>query len=416
MTNIKTIGITIKQHEIIQACLLKRNVSAICGRRFGKTALALFLLLYEAANIRNYKGYYLATSAEQVKRIVFDRLYNVLMKQNIRKANQSSGFMVFELKNGSKIYLKGSGNPNNLRGGDAHRIILDEAADQPPGMIDSVLSPMLADHLGKLLVIGTQRGLGSWVNELDTDPTYESFNFNSYEGGLIPAAELDRLKTTMDPLIFRQEIMGEAVATTGQIYYGYTSDVNSDQIFNPNLNLILSFDFNVNPMTVLLIQSDNHNFNAHVAVKEFVLKNTNTEAVANHLIYWLQSQGFKGTIQLTGDYSGNARRSSATVTDWQILQNAFKDNKPNSSYMKIRRTHLIRDRVNHTNQAMGNGTLKLNPLQCPTLARELNIVEWNSDGHTINDQHGKVGHISDAASYFAYNFKPLNSLRSVNTF
>lgn len=409
----KIIAITPAQYEIIQACLSERNVSAICGRRFGKTELALFLLLFEACNTKNYIGYYLATSAEQVKRIVYDRLYKTLLKQNIKKANEGIGSMEFELKNGSKIYLKGSGNPNSLRGGAAHRIILDEAADQPPDIIDTVLNPMLADYLGRLLVIGTQRGLGNWVNDLKNRPHFTNFIKSSYDGNLIPHSELDRLRETMDDIIFRTEIMAEAVASTGCVYYAYSEKNISTQTFNPNLDVTLSFDFNVNPMTITMFQFDINQFNAHVAVKEFVLKNSNTESASNHIKYFLQSNGFKGCVRLTGDFSGNQRRSSSTKTDWIILQEAFRQYAPDLDYCKIRRTRSIRDRVNYTNQALSQNLVKINPLECPILAKELNVIEWKEDGCTINDQFGVMGHASDNFSYFCYNFKPLNTMQGV---
>ena len=47
--------------------------------------------------------------------------------------------------------------------------------------------------------------------------------------------------------------------------------------------------------------------------------------------------------------------------------------------------------------------------KCPKLWNELNILEWKDNGVDIDDKGGKYGHITDAFSYFAYNYKTLNN-------
>jgi hypothetical protein len=70
-----------------------------------------------------------------------------------------SPFIEVTLSNGSVIMARSAGdNGKNLRGRAAHRVIVDEAAFVPEGVIAEVIVPMLADTAGQLELISTPFG------------------------------------------------------------------------------------------------------------------------------------------------------------------------------------------------------------------------------------------------------------------
>ena len=93
-----------------------------------------------------------------------------------------------DLKNGARITLFGSDNPDRLRGMGFDGVVLDEFADMSPSLWGSVVRPSLADRTGYAVVIGTVRGRGSlWQ-------TYQrALSDPSWFTALLPASKTQRL-------------------------------------------------------------------------------------------------------------------------------------------------------------------------------------------------------------------------------
>jgi hypothetical protein len=233
--------------------------------------------------------------------------------------------------------------------------------------------------------------------------------FSWHSSLLLPASEIEEAKSKMDDLTFRQEYQGEFVETGGVVYYGYTQDSNTNEVYNPNRNTIVTFDFNINPMTAIVLQEVHTDY--WVAVKEFVLSNANTEQTCDVLIDYFQTNGLNGTLRVTGDYAGTQRSTSASVgslSDWNIIDRKLSLFR--GYQKKIRPTLSIKDRTMALNSMFktSDGTVKLrvNKDFCPELSNDLLKQTFDKDGR-LDDANGKIGHRSDALSYFAYNFYPI---------
>ena len=84
------------------------------GRRFGKSILAMSVLVYEASRKANQLVWYVAPTYGMAKQIMWDELNKFLPAKWIKRKNETT--LRFELVNGSVIVLKGADNPDNLRG------------------------------------------------------------------------------------------------------------------------------------------------------------------------------------------------------------------------------------------------------------------------------------------------------------
>jgi len=134
---------------------------AICGRRFGKTHLAVRELAYHA-RLPNQEVIYVAPTYKMAKNIVWKKLKNRLQDLNwVKKHNETE--LKLELKNGSTIALKGADNYDSLRGTGNHFIVLDEFADIDPEAWYETLRPTLSDTGGRALFIGTPKALATGV-------------------------------------------------------------------------------------------------------------------------------------------------------------------------------------------------------------------------------------------------------------
>ena len=166
---------------------------AICGRRFGKTHLAIRELCKEAAEPRR-EVWFVAPTYRQAKQIVWRKLKYKLQDLNwCERVNESE--LSIDLKNGSRISLKGADNADSLRGVGLDFLVMDEFADIDPEAFYEVLRPTLADKQGRALFIGTPRGMGNWSYDLyqmpQEDPlTWSSFQYTTLDGGNVDAEEV----------------------------------------------------------------------------------------------------------------------------------------------------------------------------------------------------------------------------------
>lgn len=193
----------------------------VCGRRFGKTTAALIAAVLQAAKKPRTIVYYIAPTYRQAKSIAWSMLSEIIGEAYTRKHEQD---LVYELHNGSKIYLKGADNPDSLRGTSIHFAILDEYADIKPNVYDEIIRPMLADTRGSAWFLGTPRGydhfyeLWKKANSGELGKDWTAFRLTTLDNPYIPREEIERAKNESDPRAFSQEYLAEFVQFEGLVF------------------------------------------------------------------------------------------------------------------------------------------------------------------------------------------------------
>ena len=125
----------------------------VTGRRFGKTTLAIRELCYVAREM-NKVCWYVAPSYRQAKQIAWVKIKKILKDLRwVKRINEAE--LTIELKNGSRICLRGADNKDSLRGVGIDFLVLDESADIEESAWTEVLRPTLSDTRGKALFTGT---------------------------------------------------------------------------------------------------------------------------------------------------------------------------------------------------------------------------------------------------------------------
>ena len=379
-----------KQRIIVQDP--RRFKVAICGRRFGKTTLAIWLMCREAAQ-PNKEIFYVAPTYRQAKLICWKRLKKKLLDLRwVSKINETELSIV--LKNNSIISLKGAdGGAQNLRGIGLDAVILDEAALIDQEAWSEVLRPALSDRQGWALFISTPAGM-NWVKELfdlqDQYPNeWASFQFSSLEGGNIPPEEIEAAKRTLDTKTFRQEYEASFENFSGRVYYAFDrKDHIQPWEGSVPYELHCGLDFNVSPMCAVIAVKTKTGL--HI-IDEIHIPSSNTDEMVEEI----RTRYPQNRIVCYPDPAGAQRKTSAGGrTDHTILRNA------GFTVLAPRSHNSVRDGINAVNSLFRSNADTIRCFiapQCKYLTTSLERHTYKEGTH-IPDK-GEWDHITDALRY-----------------
>lgn len=366
----------------------------IAGRRFGKTFLSIRQLCWEA-RIPNREIFYICSSYRAAKMIVWKPLKRRL--QDLRwakKINESE--LSITLKNGTTISLKGSENPDSLRGPSLAYVVIDEVADVDPELFFEVIRPALADQQGGALFIGTPKGKNNWAYDLYTmqeqhSDSWKSWQFTTVDGGWVKPEEIEAARTELDARTFRQEFLATFETFEGRVAWAFEREQNLRPApeFSSKDQLIVGVDFNVSPITAAIMVRKGDDL---YVIDEIVMHSSNTQELVDELKN--RYSGYK--IYAYPDPAGRQRKTSAGgQTDFTILQNGgFVVKAPNSH-------NSVKDRINALNSRLcssdGVRHLFISP-QCKYTIESLEKFCYK-EGTQIPDKDSGFDHIFDALSY-----------------
>lgn len=367
--------------------------TAVCGRRrrFGKTHVALRELAKHAAKT-NQEVMYVAPSYRMAKSIAWEKLKTKLKELRwVEQTNEAE--LTIRLKSGSKIYLKGAENIDALRGVGLDFLVLDEYQDLNPEVFTAVLRPTLSDRKGKMLAIGTPRGVGSFSHTMYSQALHtegwEAFSFRTIDGGQVDESEIADARRDLDQRTFEQEYLASFLTFSGMVYYSFDRKecVRATQGLETT-EIHAGMDFNYSPMSVAISVIKNNNI---YFIDEISVNESNTEQICDEL----KRRYPASKITIYPDASGAQRKTSAGgKTDISILQNAgFRVNyRPANP--------AIRDRVNAVNSKLksskGQRSLFIDP-RCKQIIKSLESMQYKPNSSIIdNNEHT---HMSDAVGY-----------------
>jgi hypothetical protein len=373
------------------------------GRRFGKTFLALVIMLFAVCRpeARGLTIWYVAPTYRQAKEIAWKLLKRLIPPGWTQKINETD--LSIEFKNGCVVALRGADNHDSLRGVGLDGLVLDEFADMGPDAWFEVLRPALADKNGWALFIGTPKGYNHfhemWTKAHDASG-WEAFQFTTADGGNVSSEELASAQAEMDERTFRQEFKASFESLAGRVYQAFERSIHvrSDLVDVPSLPLLIGMDFNVNPMSAILsvmMGGQLHTFG------EIEIPNGNTEL----MVAEIRRRYPQRAIQVYPDPSGQARKTSAPVgqTDFSLIK---------GSGMRIIAPHqapLVVDRVNEVNAVFRNAAGEVRAFvhpSCKVLIRGMEGLTWK-EGTSAPDKSLGLDHMTDAFGYLVHSEFPL---------
>lgn len=195
-----------------------------CGRRFGKTTLAVVEMVAKAVSQKDLIISYIAPTFQQARDISWNMLVKIA-DPIIKNKNETRLELTLKTKDGgtSLISLRGWESIETMRGMRNDLLILDEVSSYKNFWTNwqEVLRPTLTDTKGQCLFISTPKGFNHFydlynLESVDTD--YKSFQFTSYDNPFLPKEELDKAKQEITEDRFAQEYLADFRKTQGLVY------------------------------------------------------------------------------------------------------------------------------------------------------------------------------------------------------
>jgi phage FluMu gp28-like protein len=197
---------------------------AACGRRWGKTEslaveTAALALLY--AGIRQV---IVAPTLDQA-RILFDRTFELLHtyaeQRGLRMQVRNTPYPRIQVNNGEITARSAYRQAHSLRGRNAHRIVVDEAAYLSESVIPQVLLPMLADTEGQLVLLSTPFGRNhfwEWYQRGQSGEVCRSFHFPTASNPRISPMFLEMQRSLLTERQFAIEYEAQFVDDAGAVF------------------------------------------------------------------------------------------------------------------------------------------------------------------------------------------------------
>lgn len=391
-----TIALHAAQAEVARSKARFRVV--VAGRRFGKTHLCRGLMLREAARRPNQRIWYIAPSFRMAKQIMWRDLLSAIPRAWLaRKPNETE--LTLWLKNGTEISCKGADNPDSLRGVGLDFVVLDEYQDMRKEVWEECIRPTLANTGGRAVFIGTPKSYNllhdAYLKGQNPDlPMWASWQFPTIMSPFIPKHEIDQARQDMDPRTFRQEFEASFESVSGRVYYPFDRRIHvSKKVeFNPKLPIWVGMDFNIDPMSMVVMQPQSDG--SIWIVDEIVQFSSNVDESAAELArrYWRHMK----QITIYPDPAGNSRQHARGESSLDILR------EHGFNRIKYRRKHpAIDDRVNAVNRKLMSANGSVTMLVAPHCNHTIISFEQTmyKPGTRDIDKLASVEHVTDALGY-----------------
>ena len=209
-----------------------------------------------------------------------------------------------------------------------------------------------------------------------------------------------RLESSYDPKFYAQEALGEYVnSRADRVYHCFDAAIHvTEQKYDPAKTLLWALDFNVAPMSSVLLQRRGDGL---VVIDEIVLGRATTEEAC--MEFENRYRLHFGDLEIYGDSSGRNMRTTGG-TDYSILQQSLyraglrkvKINVPSANPAVLSRVQKVNALLTN---ALGEVRLEIDP-KCRELIKDLEEVLFKADSGVIDKARDPLrSHVSDALGY-----------------
>ena len=244
----KAIGFTPhdSQREMINGILTnkaKYHVACV-GRQYGKSLMAMNLVLYWAINDGPSKILWVSPVYSQTDKVQKELMQAIGGSGIVKSCNYSSNEI--QLQNGSQILFRSAERYDNIRGLTMDYGVIDVAAFCKDEAWTEAIRPVFMVRGKKVLFISTPKGKNFFyelfqLGQSADNPNYASYTGTSYETPYIDNSEITDAKKTLPSAVFEQEYLAKFIDSGGEVFQNL--DKNCFDIWtNPNGKVYCGID------------------------------------------------------------------------------------------------------------------------------------------------------------------------------
>jgi hypothetical protein len=310
-----------------------------------------------------------------------------------------------ELITGGSLDMWSMDEPDSGRGFAYHRAIIDEGekAKKLKDSWEQVIRATLLYHKGDAWFLSTPKFGKTYFkdvlfkNELSMPLTWKSWRFTSFDNPYLDPREIEEARK-LDELTFKCEYLAEDVDLTYHPF-AYAFDVKKhvrECTYVPGYEVMLSFDFNVDPITALMAQ---HIDSEIRFFKEFRLSNSNIYELCDQIRAFLPN----ALYLVTGDATGHGRSALAAgnINYYTVIQQ--KLNLADGQMRQPGVNPSVADTRVLMNSILQNYKVSVDP-SLQYLIEDLKYVEVNDEGDIDKKKDKHRSHLLDNGRYLLNTF------------
>jgi len=370
-----------KQAHIIQTA--KRFNHLRCGRRFGKTTLIEELA---CGSVSGEKVGIWFPTYKDLSEVWKDLKYTY---RNVITAKNETLHQITTIGKGL-IDFWSMDDPEAGQGRKYHRAILDEAAKAPKLYYawEHTIRPTLTDYAGDAFILSRPKGKNNGFHQLELKhrkfENWAFFHYTTYDNPHIPTSEIEEAKSQLDSLTFDQEYMAEYVDVNDKPFlYAFKEKIHVIDSYkiNPHLPLIVSWDFNLEPMTAIIGQKPD--VKSLVVFDEMNINDGSTPEICDLILARYPQFMFK--MDVTGDATGQNRTSMirGNVNHYKIIKERLQLTDRQLQVPKVNPSH-INSRI-LCNSVLQNANVKITS-NCAQTIHDAIYAAVDEEGELIKTQ------------------------------
>lgn len=300
-------------------------------------------------------------------------------------------------------------DPDSGQGRKYKRAIIDEAAKAPKLYIawENTIRPTLTDYIGDAYILSRPKGKNNGFYQLEEKHkqfnNWAFFHFTTYDNPHIQASEVDEAKTQVDEINFRQEYMAEYVdANDRPFLYKFDEKIHVIDEYkpNPHLPILISFDFNKDPMTALVGQQVD--LWTSYAFAEINLPEGSTPEVCDLIL--VDFQKWMYNMDVTGDATGRNRSAliQGNLNHYRIIKTKLELEDDNLKMPKQNPAHS--DSRVLCNSVLQNARFYITK-NCKKTIKDATSAYVDASGELVKTQAEGLHHF-DTLRYMIHAFYP----------
>lgn len=243
-----------------------------------------------------------------------------------RDYDWSNSTQKLTFQNGSEILFRHFDEPNKLKSLNLGFVEIEEMSDIPYstfkmllGRMRQTIKPNWTNFKYRIFGHTNPEFHRGWVYQTFIEnykPNYRLISAPTTENKFLPEGFCEELKKVYDDEYYRIFVLAQnGVYDSGQVVKNFSNENVRDIEYQPDMDLHISCDFNVDPMCWVL---------AHKTAEkafffdEIVIENTTTAASCDE--FCRRYPNHKGKIIINGDASGDNRSCTSEFTNYVIMK------------------------------------------------------------------------------------------------